>query len=213
MKLYADVPARRARQQLGDLLVVCWVVLSVRLAGLVHDATLALAAPGRGIEEAGGRLAGQLRDAGGVVSDVPLVGDRARTPFDGAGRAAEQIAAAGRSQVDAVQHLAFWLGVVVGTVPVLLVLAVYVPPRWRFVRAATAGQRFVDDAADLDLFALRAMANQPLHRLARVSPDPLRAWRSGDVTVVRALAMLELRETGLAPPRRVPPGEAGTAGP
>jgi hypothetical protein len=68
------------------------------------------------------------------------------------------------------------------------------------VRRATAGQRFIDRAPDLDLFAMRAMANQPMHRLARISPDPVRAWREGDAEVVRALALLELRDAGLRPP-------------
>jgi hypothetical protein len=200
MKLYADGPARRTRQITGDLLLVVWVVLWLRLADVVHDATLGLATPGRRIEAAGGGLADRLRDAGSAVGDVPLVGDKVRSPFDGAGRAADQIADAGTAQVAAVQDLAFWLGLTVGALPVLLVVLVYLPTRWRFAREATAGQRFVDASADLDLFALRAMAHQPMHRLARISSDPVRAWRSGDPEVVRALAVLELRDAGLSPP-------------
>ena len=201
MKLYADGPVRRTRQVVGDLLLVLWVVLWVRLAGVVHDATLALAAPGRRMASAGDGLASRLRDAGEAVDRIPLVGDDVRSPFDGAGRAADQIAAAGASQVEAVQHLAFWLGLVVGAAPVMVLLAVYLPVRWRFVRQATAGRRFVDASEDLTLFALRAMANQPMHRLARVSDDPVGAWQAGDRDVVRALAALELRDSGLAVPR------------
>jgi hypothetical protein len=200
MKLYADGQVRRTRQMLGDVLLVLWVVLWVRLALVVHNATLALATPGRKMAAAGDGLAGKLRDAGTAVGGLPLVGDQARSPFDGAGRAADQIAAAGTAQVAAVQHLAFWLGLAVGALPVLLVVLVYLPLRWRFVREASAGQRFIDSTADLDLFALRAMANQPMHRLARVSEDPVRAWREGDPDVVRALAVLELADVGLAPP-------------
>jgi len=200
MKMYADGPARRTGQMLGDLLLVAWIGLFVWLADIVHDAALALAVPGREIEEAGGGLAERLRDAGSAVGDVPLVGDEVRTPFDGAGRAADQIAAAGAAQVEAVQDLATWLGVTVAAVPILVALLGYLPRRLRFVREATAGQRFVDASADLDLFALRAMANQPMHRLARISTDPVRAWRSGDAEVVRALAVLELKDAGLSPP-------------
>ena len=203
MKLYADGPVRRTRQMVGDLILVLWVLLWLKLANIVHDATLALAAPGRKIEAAGSGLAGRLRDAGSAVGGVPLVGDQVRSPFDAAGRAADQIAAAGTAQVEAVQHLAFWLGITVGALPILLVVLVYLPLRWRFVREASAGQRFIDASADLDLFALRAMANQPMHRLARISPDPVRAWREGDPDVVRALAVLELRDTGLTPPGRM----------
>jgi hypothetical protein len=209
MKIYADGRSRRVRQQVGDLSLVVWSALWLWVAAAVHDATLALAAPGRRMQAAGGGLAGQLRDAGSVVGRLPLVGDDARAPFDGAGRAADQLSAAGGSTVQAVQHLAFWLAVVVAAVPVTLGLVAYLPRRWRFVREATAGRRFIDSSADLELFALRAMANQPMHRLARVSPDPVGAWRSGDRAVVRALALLELRDAGLTPPRGVLDDGAG----
>jgi hypothetical protein len=204
MKLYADLAPHRSRQVVGDLLVALWVLLWLRLADVVHDATLALAVPGEQIERAGAGLAAQLREAGASVDDIPLVGDEVRSPFDGAGRAADQIAAAGAAQVEAVHTLATWLAVAVAGIPVLVVLAFYVPLRWRFVRAATAGQRFVDAGSDLDLFALRAMSNQPLHRLARISPDPVAAWRRGDADVVRALALLEMRDVGLSPPPSYP---------
>ncbi len=203
MKVYADGSVRRSRQMLGDVLLVLWVVLWLKLAYVVHDATLALATPGRKIEAAGGGLAVKLRDAGSAVGDVPLVGDKVRSPFDGAGKAADQIADAGASQVAAVEHLAYWLGITVGALPILLVVLVYLPLRWKFVREASAGQRFIDASADLDLFALRAMSHQPMHRLARISSDPVRAWRDGDADVVRALAVLELKDAGLAPPPRV----------
>lgn len=208
MKLYADAPGRRARQVVGDVLLALWVALWVKLALVVRDATLALAAPGEQIERAGTGLAGKLRDAGDSVGGIPLVGDEVRTPFEGAGSAADQIAAAGTAQVDAVHTLAFWLGLAVGAIPILIVLAVYLPLRWRFVREATAGQRFMDSGSDVELFALRAMTNQPLHRLARVSDDPVGAWRDGDPAVVRALALLELRDVGLALPLD-PPGRMG----
>jgi len=48
-----------------------------------------------------------------------------------------------------------------------------------------------------DLLALRALANQPLRRLAKIDPDPVAAWRRGDATAVDALARLELGRLGL----------------
>ena len=199
-RLYAGSSARRTRQVAGDVLVLVWVALWVRLGDVVHDVTLALAASGRGIERSAGDLSARLRDVGGALGGLPLVGAGVRAPLDDAGRAAQRISDAGAAQVAAVQHLALWLGVVVAVVPAVLALAAYLPMRWRVVREATAGQRFVDGAADLDLFALRAMAHQPMHRLARVSPDPVAAWRSGDQQVIRAIALLELRDAGLTPP-------------
>jgi hypothetical protein len=84
-------------------------------------------------------------------------------------------------------------------IPVLVLGAFVVPPRLRFVREATAGRKFVDATADLDLFALRALGSQPLHVLARISPDPAGAWRKQDPDVVWRLAALEMRERGLDP--------------
>jgi len=201
MKLYADSPGRQARQVLGDLLLVVWCWAWVRVGQGVHDATLALAVPGEQIERAGTGLAGRLRDAGESVGGIPLVGEEVRGPFDGAGDAADSIAAAGTAQVEAVGTLANWLGLAVAAVPILVVAGTYLALRWRFVRAATAGRRLVDSGGDVDLFALRAMSHQPLHRLARVSADPAGAWRRGDADVVRALAELELRDVGLMPAR------------
>ncbi len=210
MKLYADTPLRRTGQVLGDVLVVAWVYAWVRTAGEVRDATLALAEPGEQMAAAGSGMAAQLRSAGTRVGELPLVGDEVRAPFDGAGGAADRLAAAGEAQVAAVESLAFWLGLAVWAIPVLIALAVYLPLRWRFVRRAGAGQRFVDGTADLDLFALRAMARQPLHRLARISDDPAGAWRRGDEDVVRRLAALELRHSGLPVPE-LPDSEGSSA--
>ena len=58
---------------------------------------------------------------------------------------------------------------------------------------------------DLDLFALRALAHQPLHRLAAISDDPARAWREQDADLVGRLAALELRDAGLRPDRVLAP--------
>lgn len=200
MKLYADLPARRTLQATGDVLLVLWIAGWCWLAAEVHRATERLAVPGRRMDESAGDLAARLRDAGSTVGDLPLVGDSASRPFDGAGNAADQLAAAGRAQVEAVDTLAFWLALATALVPILLAVAFYVPPRVRFVRRAGAGRRFLDSSADLDLFALRALANQPLHVLARISDDPARAWRTQDAEVVRRLAAVELRDVGLVPP-------------
>lgn len=200
MKLYADLAPRRARQLIGDLGLILWVLVWVWFATVVHDAVLKLAVPGRKLDAAGSDLGDRMRDAGSTVGDIPYVGDDVSRPFDGAGGAADDVAAAGRSQVEAVESLANWLGLAVGLIPILIALAVYLPFRIRFVLRATAGRRFLDSSADLDLFALRAMTNQPLHVLARISPDPVEAWRRRDPDVVRRLAALELRHVGLAPP-------------
>jgi hypothetical protein len=212
MKLYADTSVRRTLQVLGDLALVLWIWVWIVVAGKVHDATLELATPGHRIDSSAGDLAGRLRDAGETVAGLPLVGDEVSRPFDGAGDAAGGLAAAGRQQVAAVETLAQWLGVAVALIPILVLLWLYLPARIAFVRRATAGRRFLDAGADLDLFALRAMAHQPLHVLARIDPDPAGAWRRGEPEVIDRLARLELRSVGLRAPAALTYGGGADGG-
>lgn len=204
MKLYADLPARRAAQMAGDALLVLWIVGSILFARLVHDAVMLLAEPGEEVNEASVGLAERFREAGSAVDGAPLVGEQLRAPFDGAGDAADRLANAGLDQVAAVEQVALWLSVVLVVIPVGLALGLHLPRRVAFARNAGAGQRFVDSVEDLDLFALRALARQPMHRLARISDDPAGAWRRGDVAVITALADLELADTGLRRPAPPP---------
>jgi hypothetical protein len=202
MKVYADSPGQFARQLLTDVVLVCWVLLWIWAGMAVHDATMELAGPGYQITESATGISESMTDAGEVLEGLPLVGDEARAPFDQASGAADELADAGRAEVAAVESLANGLGLAVALIPILVVVAFYVPARVRFVRRATAGARFVDADEDLDLFALRALAHQPLHVLARITDDPAGAWRRGDRAVTDRLAELELRADGL----RLPPG-------
>ena len=201
MKLYSDVRVQRFGQVVGDLILAGWVWACVELGLLVYRVTDALGAPGRKAAEAGDGLAGDLRRLSEPIGKVPAVGDQLRSPIDSAAGAAGKLAQAGRDQAHAVEQLAYVLAAVTIGLPVLFAVLIWVPRRIRFARRATAAQRFIDNAADLDLFALRAMANQPMHKLAKISADPVAAWRDGDREVVAALATLELRATGLKPPR------------
>jgi hypothetical protein len=200
MKLYADVGARRFGQVIGDLMLVAWVWACVELGQVVFRVTDALGAPGRKAAEAGDGLAGDLRKLSEPIGKVPAVGDQLRAPVDGAAGAAGKLAQAGRDQAHAVEQLAYVLAAVTIGLPVLFAVLIWVPRRIRFARRASAAQRFIDNAADLDLFALRAMANQPMHKLAKIADDPVTAWRDGDAEVIARLAGLELRSTGLKPP-------------
>ncbi|HEX2893318.1 MAG TPA: hypothetical protein VHO29_04865 [Marmoricola sp.] len=210
MKLYADLPARRTLQLAGDVVVVVWIVLWAALGHAVHDATLQLAEPGHRVTSASTSLADRLHESGQAVGDLPVVGDAAARPLDEASAAAGQLAGAGRAQVHAVDGLARWLGWSVALIPILGALLLYAPPRVRFVRRAAAGQALIDSAADLDLFALRALAHQPLTRLAAISDDPAAAWRTQDADTVRRLAALELAAVGLRPDTADASPAAGT---
>ncbi|KRE37054.1 hypothetical protein ASG73_12170 [Janibacter sp. Soil728] len=200
MKLYADLPARRTGQIVADLLMLGWILLWAWVGTVVHATTLKLGEPGHRLESAGQGFRDKLTTAGDNVDDLPLLDDKVAKPFRDAAGAGSSIEDAGRDLVSAVDTLATTLGWVTALTPILIVGAFWLASRWRFVRRATAAQALVGSVDDLDLFALRAMANQPLQRLARISDDPTGAWRRGDSEVIRELALLELSDCGLRPP-------------
>lgn len=197
MKLYAEVPGRRGRQIFLDLLVLAWLVLWVKIAFVVHDLVEKLAGPGRALESAGGRLSDSLGDAANKVKDVPVAGDALGGPLRAAGEAGRSLADVGAGQQTAVNRLALALALVVVIAPVLAVLLRYLPDRLRWIRNASAANRLRTTAGDLDLFAIRALAHQPLSSLARIGPDPAGAYLRQEPGAVRALADLELTALGL----------------
>ncbi len=202
MKLYADLPGRRLAQMLADAFVIAWAVLWVWLARQVHAATMLLAAPGHQLQGAGSGLRGRMNSAGDAVDNIPLMQDRLANPLRNVAGVGTSIEDAGRQLVDAVTRLALVLELVTALVPILVVTCVWLFMRGRFVLRAAAAQRLIDEDADLDLFALRALARQPMRKLAGITTDPAGAWRRGDTALVRELALLELRDSGLRPPPR-----------
>ena len=200
MKMYADSPARRTRQIIADLLVVLWLVFWVWAGWSVHESVQELTTPAERTRTAATGLAGSLRDTGDSLGGIPLIGDTAARPLDDAAGHAEDLADSSARGVDSINSLALKLGLGIALTPLLIVLAFFLPPRVAFIRDATAGQRFVDSTHDIDLFAMRALAHQPLHLLARISPDPAGAWRARDARVVAQLAALEMHDVGLRPP-------------
>ncbi len=197
MKLYADLPGRRARQLLTDLLVVVWVYAWVRLGLWLHDLVEKLAAPGRKVESAGNGLADNLASAGGKIDNVPGVGGSLATPFNKAADAARSLASAGHEQQQIVGDLALALSLALVAIPLGLVLFVWLPLRVRWIRRASAAAGLRGGTAGRDLLALRALATQPLRRLAGLDPQIAAAWRRGDPDAVDSLAALQLRSLGL----------------
>ena len=151
------------------------------LIGVFINATIGvLATPARETARAAARLAGDFTDAADQAAKVPGVGEQLRRPFDAASVTMGNLIVSANHQVDSIERLALIVGWLVFLIPVAVVVAFWLPRRIRFYRQARASQQFIDSAADLDLFALRAMASQPLYVLAGVSDDPVRDWRDGE---------------------------------
>ena len=201
MKLYADTPGRRGRQLFADVGFLVWCVVWIWLAFRLYEVVLLLGAPGVAIESAGTALQDNMVSAGEAIDGLPVVGQSVRGPFDRMSEAGLGIADAGRAQQEAVARVATVSAFLLALAPIATLAVLWLPLRIRFVRRINASQRLLDRSLDLDLFALRALARQPITALAEIAPDPMAAWREGDPAVTRALAELELREEGLRIPQ------------
>jgi hypothetical protein len=194
VKLYAETSGLRARQILGDLAVVAWTAAWVWAGVTLYRLVEKLAVPGARLEQAGGGFAGDVAEIQQKVGRVPVVGNELQGPFGRLAGVGQTLADAGATQQQVVHQLALWLGVLVAAVPIVTLLLAWLPRRVSWAREAGAASRLRLAGADLELFALRAVANRPLRQLHRVTPDPAGALRAGEY---EALADLELRALGL----------------
>ena len=194
MKLYAETAGLRPRQVMGDLAVLAWTAVWVWAGVALYRLVEQLAAPGARVERAGSDFAGDVAEIQQKVGGLPVVGDELRDPFGRLAGVGRTLADAGATQQEVVHQLALWLGVVVAAVPVIALLLVWLPRRVTWIREAGAASRLRLDGADLELFALRAVANRSLRELYRVTPDPAGDLHAGEF---EALADLELRALGL----------------
>lgn len=201
MRLYAQTRARRCRQVLADLIAALFLVAAVWFAFAVRDAIMRLAEPGRKVEDASGSLAAGLEEASDAASDVPLVGSVLKKPLRSAAGAGNGLADAGQSMQDAVSRLAGLTAFALIVVSAALVLALWLPPRVRWIRHSARIRRLLDAPGGADLLALRALTG-PLHHLAGVPVPPgglADAWRRGDERAIGDLSRVALRQAGLRP--------------
>ena len=204
MQPYAQHPALRSRQVAADLGMLVWLIGWLLVARAVHSAVLALAAPGRAVENLGTSVAGDMRSAAEAAQGVPIVGDELSGPFDALADAGGSVTGAGQAAQDAVGTLAAVLAVVLVVLPVGWLLLRWLPWRLRYVREAGAARRMLTGTPDLHVFAARAVATAPLPRLAALPAGTGAAWQAGDAAAVRALAGLELDRLGLRLPETEP---------
>ncbi|GAB7189487.1 hypothetical protein NUM3379_01930 [Kineococcus sp. NUM-3379] len=201
--LYADAPAVRARQVLGDACCALWIAAWCWAAVAAHRFLGSLLAPVRGAGDGAADLARQLRGAGGEAARIPVVGEDLAGRLERAAGAADALAAAGLGQAERGAQAVLVVAVALAVLPTLCALAVRVPARVRWARRA-GGARYLAAGGAASLLALRALAGAPPRELARLAPDPAGAWRRGEEAAVRELAALELRRLGLDPARLAP---------
>jgi hypothetical protein len=197
---YASRPHRFVMQFLSDVLVIGWIAIWVLVGMAVHAAVSSIAAVGRQVEDGANGIATNLDAAGDSVDGVPLIGDQLAKPLTAASDAALDLAGAGQSLNHTASWLAWVLALAVAATPIITVAGPWLYLRIRFFRRKWTVISLASTPAGEQLLALRALANRPLAKLARVSLDPVGAWRRGDAAVVHGLAALELRSAGIRSP-------------
>jgi hypothetical protein len=196
-KPYSDHPVRGSLQILGDVFVVAWVIGWVFVGRFVHDAFVETAKLGYGIQDGAEGVASNLRKAGSGAAEVPLVGDKLSAPFTGAGGAAGKLAHSGEEFGDRLSWLSLPMGILLAGLPILFVVLLWGPARWRYARRAGTTIDLARTVEGRDVLALRALANQPTARLTAISDDPVGDWRRGKADVVDRLATMEMRSSGV----------------
>src|SRR5215218_2844468 len=163
MRLYPDIPARRLRTLVRDLLVVVLIVCFALIGLWVHDVVDKLAVLGEGVRKVG--------------EGVPF----------GAGDPVEDL---GRSGEERVHDLANLLGLLFFGLPATMLLARYVPRRLEQVRALTAASRVLV-GGDVRLVAMRAAFSLPYGTLLAYTEDPLGDLRAERYDALLAAAFEE----------------------
>jgi hypothetical protein len=200
MKLYPDVPGRRAATLALDAATVLAVLLFAWLGTVVHDGVEELTAVSSGVQQVGGDVEGAFRDAGEAVGGAPIVGGDIQDALQDAGaRTGGEAAAAGREGEERIRSLADLLGWLTFLVPAGLLLSRALPPRIEQVRRMSAARRVLrTGAGGLDhLLAQRAAFGLPYATLLRHTTDPLGDLHAGrfDGLVAAVLEDAGLRET------------------
>ena len=197
MKLYSDYAGHRTRQIIVDVLAVVAIAAWAWLGYTVYTLVMNLAEFGVQMEESGAGFKKTMVDISENLSGIWLIGDGIKAPFDAASDAGSTLEQAGQAQQVAVQQLATGLGIGIAVLPILTILVFWLVPRIRFVRRAATATAMLKQGASIDLLALRALANQRVSALSAVDPDVAGAWRRSDPDVLRTLANLELRSSGV----------------
>jgi hypothetical protein len=200
VKLYSDFGGRRTYQVLGDLAAIVVIVVGVVVAVAIHNAIAAFKGIGRDVERSGNDFSSTMSDIGDKLSGVPLIGGGISAPFASASDAGGTLADAGTNWQNGVEHLATLLGWTVAGLVVLVVLVGWARPRivGGIRRAAIA--RLASASPSLDLLALRALTTRPARAVTKLDADVVAAWRRGDPEVIRRLAALELKASGVRLP-------------
>lgn len=195
MVFYDARPIRTAGQVLLDVVVVAGMVAAVLLGRAVSASISALADIGTRVHDQGTAFQEQLRSTATALEKVPFIGKSVSAPLQDASQSAQRIAAAGAEQQQETLHVAHLLGTSSTAVLIIVLVVVWIRYRGGFIRLATLTQRLGQQPDGAELLAVRALTSR--NAAGRLGVDVVDRWRHRDPEVIRALADLERRSTGL----------------
>lgn len=188
--IYAETSSVRIRQIAADGFAALWCLASIWLGRAVHQVAQQLARPGEYLRDASSDVSER---ADGFASRLPSA---LRGPTEALGSLGNRVGAAGEAQIDVANDLALVLGVLTAIAPIVWLLARHLPGRIRWNREAAGVKTLRASQGFSELMARRALVNQPLDRLARLTDDPVADFEQGNY---EGLARLELAGLGLHP--------------
>lgn len=198
MTTLLSLRAMRALNVLLALWSALWIGLGVWTGYEVYalrTLSSTLGTTGRAVHTTGNAL--------GTIGHIPFVGSTLgdlASQVEQAGSSAQASASSSRETID---QLAVLLGIAVGLIPTLPVLALYVPLRRQWTRdrraVADAVRRWHGEPGLEDFLAHRALLTLSYAELREVAPD---AWRALSDSARTRLAHEEMQRLGL---ERLPP--------
>jgi hypothetical protein len=197
MRLYPDLPVRRANTAVLDAATLIAIVVFALLGLWVHNEVAKLDILGHGVHDAGAAVQNGFDSAANAVHGTPLVGGAIAGGLRDAGKhTGGPVAEAGDRGVRRVHRVATLLGLLVFGLPTAMLLSRYLPVRVDQVRKLTAASRVLRDGDETRrrLVAERAAFGLPYGVLLRYTPDPI-----GDLAAGRhdALIAAALEDAGL----------------
>ena len=184
-------------QLLSDIGLILWCFLWAFLASKVRQLIMLFAVPAQNAQSSAESLALSLGSASESMENTPILGDFLSPPLGSFSQGMGSLVITLQQLVRFVDVASIVIATIVVVVPIVYYLWKWLPWRFTFVREATAGKKLLPAEDAAELFALRAIANAPMRDLVKITKDPMGAWKSGDMDIIRQLANLELREDGL----------------
>jgi hypothetical protein len=177
MRLYPDIPVRRANTAARDAATVVAIVFFAVVGLWVYHAVDSLQVLGHGVHDAGAAVQNGFDSAADEVDGVPLVGGSIAGGLRHAGEATGgNVAEAGDRGARRVHRLAVLLGLLTFVLPVALLLSRVLPQRVRQVRVLNDAARVLATRGDPErrrLVAMRAAFALPYETLLAHTRDPL----------------------------------------